>query len=502
MPRKGTHATSKKKPAPTSAPGAGAGALVACWEDDPGDPKTVPALTPIQVPAPNPAAKPLPFKITGKAPTAQVYAPGTREFLYWANASALRRTADFWSGILPSGTNWEVGAVLPVDIDSGEDLNAFYTRGDGQDAPGLHFFHQAEGGRVFYSGESPDVACHEMGHAVLDSIRPQLFDAQTIEAAAFHESFGDMSALLSCLQTASFRQALLNETAGKLNRSSRQSRLAEQLGAAIRMVQPDAVDPDALRNAFNSFFYRDPQTLPPNAPAAQLSSEPHSFSRVFTGAFLESLAGIFAAQATQDSEGLLKASQEAAQILIGGILNAPVVPDYFSQVAANIIQFAEGAPFNGKYRDLLKSAFVRKGILSMQAATNVSTMKQQTLRITAAVQVRDNQPAALPRAAITASQYGLKQAVLHVHMAAEPKKLAVTGSSLQMLGGLEPRSSQNAAESYTEDLFQRGRVDVGKHADPTNGFVHRHTFKSHKITEENGELVLQRIAFDCGFDRC
>ena len=514
MAKKAPRTASKKKPSATKSsptkssptkpaatkPAAGAGALVACWEDDPGDPKATPALTPIQVPAPNPAAKPLPFKISAKTPPPQVYQPGTPEFLYYANAAALRRTADFWGGILPSSTSWEVGAVLPVDLDSGEDFNAFYTRGGGGDAPGLHFFHGAVSGRTYYSGESPDVCCHEMGHAVLDSIRPQLFEAQTIEAAAFHESFGDMSGLLSALQVPSFRQALLSETGGKLDRSSRWSRLAEQLAAAIRIIQPDAVDPDCLRNGFNSFFYTDPQTLPPSAPASQISSEPHSFSRVFTAAFVDSLAGIFAGQATQDSNGLVKASQDAANILIGGILNAPVVPDYYSQVAANIVQFAEGSPFNGKYRDLLKSSFVRHGILSLQAATTISQTKPQTLRLAAATVSRDKQPSDLPKAAINASQYGLKQPMLKVHMANEPKRLSVTGSSL-LLGPLEPRASQNAAESYTEDLFQRGRVDVGQHADPATGFLHRHSFKTHKIEEENGELVLRRISFDCGFDR-
>ena len=42
-----------------------------------------------------------------------------------------------------------------------------------------------------------------------------------------------MSAILSALQLPSFQQEVLNETAGALNRASRLSRLAEQLGAAI-----------------------------------------------------------------------------------------------------------------------------------------------------------------------------------------------------------------------------------------------------------------------------
>jgi len=56
------------------------------------------------------------------------------------------------------------------------------------------------------SGESPDVVCHELGHALLDSFKPQLFDAASMEVAAFHESFGDMSALLSALQLPSVRE--------------------------------------------------------------------------------------------------------------------------------------------------------------------------------------------------------------------------------------------------------------------------------------------------------
>src|SRR5262249_30524837 len=81
-----------------------------------------------------------------------------------------------------------------VDLDFGVDLNAFYDR------EGLKFFHGSGAGRTVFSGESPDIVCHELGHALLDSFKPQLFDAASIEVAAFHESFGDMSAILSALQ--------------------------------------------------------------------------------------------------------------------------------------------------------------------------------------------------------------------------------------------------------------------------------------------------------------
>jgi hypothetical protein len=477
-----------------------AGTSVACWEDDPGDPKSQPALSPINVPVPNQSAPPLPYKLLGKAPSPQAYQPGTLNFVYYATASALRRTATFWGSIVPAGTHWQVGKVLPVNIDSGVDLNAFYTRGGGGDSPGLHFFHDSVAGRIYFSGESPDVCCHEMGHAVLDALRPQLFDAQTIEAAAFHESFGDMSALLSALQVPSFRQTLLSETGGTINRASRLSRLAEQLGAAIRIGHPDAVDPDCLRNAVNSFFYTDPQALPPSAPASHLSSEPHSFSRVFTGGFFDALAGIFKLQGNPTSDGLVQSAQDIAHLLVTAVLNASVVPDYYSQVAAQLVQAGEGVPFNGKYRDVLKSAFVRRGILSLQAAATLGGLGKEAARTLtmAAGGLPPLRARQLPLSTISAVQYGLRKPVLRVYTASEPKHLAVTGSSF-LVGPAEPRSAQSGAESYTEDLFQRGHVDVGKHAQASASVLHPYSFKTHALVEEHGELILRRTTFDCGF---
>jgi hypothetical protein len=513
MPAK-TGPRSKKKPSTgddtvkAAAPQAAAG-QVACWEDDPGDPFHGTPPSPVLAAAPNLSATTLPFKIAGTAPKPKVYAAGTREFRFFAAAVALRRTADFWGAILSAGFRWQVGKSLPVVLDDGLDLNAFYTRGGFGDSPGLHFFHDSVRGRTFFSGESPDVVCHEMGHAVLDAIRPQLWNAQTIEAAAFHEAMGDISGILSSLQVPSFRQAVLAETDGVLNRSSRLSRLAEQLGAAIRAGHPDAVDSDSLRNAANSFFYRDPQTLPPSAPASQLSSEPHSFSRVFTGAFLDLLAAVFKLQkAAPTADDLVPATQDAARLLVNGILTAPVVPDYYSQVAAHMISAGENAPFSGKYRQAMKSAFVRRGILSLQAATTVTSVapvKAVTLAAMTAMAAGTEgtagarEGAELPLATISSSQFGLDRAAIKVHTAEEPKRFAVTSAAL-LLGPLEPRSPQNAAESFTEDLFQRGRVDVGTFAHPESGLGPSLANKTHVLVEEEGDLVLKRRTFDCGFD--
>src|SRR5437660_6184451 len=309
--------------------------VINAWEQDPGDGAQPNAGQVIQRPVPVLREQPFSIRIVNpaSAPEAKPHSPGTADFRYWTAAEALRRGADFWGALLP-GTSWEVGSILPVDLDFGIDLNAFYDR------EGLKFFHGSAAGRTVFSGESPNVVCHELGHAVLDSLKPQLFDAASIEVAAFHESFGDMSALLSALQLPSVREGVLAETGGVLGRASRISRLAEQLGWAIRQSVPSAVEPDCLRNAVNTFFYRDPDTLPTTAPATSLSSEPHSFSRVFTGSFFEGLAGMLATTNSRDEAALLQVSKDIGAILVQGIRAASVVPTFFSQVAATMLGVA------------------------------------------------------------------------------------------------------------------------------------------------------------------
>jgi len=469
------------------------------WEDDPGtdDPPLVPpelrdvpnlALAPLQMATPNQAT-----------PEPRAYDPGTAEFRYWVAADSAERGATFWRAILPQGTNWQPGATLDLLLDEGQDFNAFYDR------RALNFFHGTAAGKTVFSCESPDIVCHEEGHAILDAVRPELFDAGSIEAAAFHESFGDMSAILVALQLPTLRSGVLVETGGDLSRNSRLSRLAEQLGWAIRQFAPDAVDPDCLRNASNSFFYTNPEALPSDAPAASLSSEPHSFSRVFTGAFLEALAGGFRVVSPQQTELDLQAvSVDFGRLLIGAALVAPVVPEYMSQVAAAMIAVDAGSPgaSAGKYADVLKSAFVRRGILSAQSATGITPSNAASMLAAPrpfAAAAAAGAARVLPQIAISAAEYGLGDKPLLVRAAAEPRRFAVGAASFGV-GPTTPSNSEHAARAFVEDLMQRGSIDT--QAVAMMGFarpvVHPHTLKTHKLVPTPNGLELTRILFDCG----
>src|SRR5947209_4453523 len=345
------------------------------WEDDP----LAEGGAPIERPIPKFPRGKLKVSIDGPQPPPDLYDPGTPEFRYWAAADALIRGVEFWSTILPKGTSWQRGTQLPVVLDAGDNLNAYYNRQN------LVFFHADIRGKTVYSGESPDVLTHEMGHAVLDAVRPQLWNALSGEVAAFHESFGDMSAILVALQLPSIQTDVLAVTGGVLNRASRLSRLAEQLGWAIRQRQPCSAEPDCLRSAVNCFVYQPPEKLPILGPAVMLSSEPHSYSRVFTGAFFVMLAGMaLTISRSPDGKVLEQASRDAARLLIAAVQAAPVVPAYMSQVAAHILA-ADKQLFQEKYATAIRDAFVRKGVL---AATSVTGGGAAALDVAAAAIAR------------------------------------------------------------------------------------------------------------------
>jgi hypothetical protein len=465
---------------------ASSASTINAWEDDPATGVLV------SRPVPNVAKTPLAFRFPQPAPPPGIYQPGTSQFRFWTAAEALRRGADFWAARIPL-TRWQPGAVLPVLLDEGVDLNAFYDR------RALNFFHGPSPSGTVFSGESPDIVCHEMGHAILDSLKPQLWGAASHEAAAFHEAFGDISAIMSAVQLPSLRSSILADTHGHLYSSSRLSRLAEQLGAAIRAQQPDAVDRDCLRNAVNSFVYQDPNNLPPSAPASQLSSEPHSFSRVFSGAFFEALGGILGATAATSGQPteqeFLAAANDLAGILVNAVKQAPVVPDWYAQVASAMVQGAGAV--NKSYPAILKGVFVRRAILSLQSASSVESLQRGMKGIAPAQETYD-QP--LARVALPSAHYGLDKPIV-VETASHPRSFLATPANMDASPIAVPNAA-SSAKAYLDDLFTAGRVDYAGVGRPESRIEHGRRARTHRLVNRSGAIHLERRLFDCGLCRC
>jgi len=464
----------------------------------------------------------------GLHPPAGLYNPGTPNFRYWVTQEAVTRGINFWTSLLPAGTTWSTSNPMRITLVAGTALNANYSRG-----AGLRFYHQMVLNRDIFSCESPDVACHELGHAVLDALKPQLFNAAFTEAGAFHESFGDMAAILCALQLVALRRKVLTETAGHLERNSRLSRLAEQLGWAIRQSRPTAVDSDCLRNAANRFVYRPPNTLPPTAPATQLSSEVHSFSRVFTGAFLDALARMLWTIGGPNEVNLLAVSRDMGQLLVDGVHSAPITSAYFSSVAAAMIQ-ADRVRNGGKYVQDLTYGFVRHGILAVHTALALTEARvpQQTPAASAGAAVHgiagdagDGSPLVMafegkqdeayavslgqtPELPTVATTLG-RNLTVKAHAPETDAGENVFGMTVEpaVFGDTSaaPAPSEDACRSFIEDLIQTGRLDLGAARSSLfvlsgdSGTEAQTTHVLAPDADDPGSLVLKRKHFDCGF---
>ncbi len=312
--------------------------------------------------------RPWGFRVEGKAVPARPYEPDTPEFLYWQIASALARGRALWSRLLPGAGTWVRGAVLPAVPVEGEDLNAFYDR------KALHFFRDvnAKTGEIVQSGDSPDIVTHEQGHAVLDSIRPDLWDAPYFEVAAFHEGFGDLAAILVALDEPELARAAIEETKGLLDHSNLVSRLAEELAAAVvAKYGPGAALPDALRDAVNSFSYVAPRSLPDEGPADVLSREPHSFSRVVTGACWDILVRLsLAGNGSDRLAALRRASQAVGRLIAIAAENAAPAASFFRRFAAELRQAASD---NDAAREAVGQALTSRELVSTKEVVGEGT---------------------------------------------------------------------------------------------------------------------------------
>lgn len=296
---------------------------------------------------------------------------------------------------------------------------------------------------------------------------------------------------------------MLAVTGGRLYHSTFLSRVAEELGWGIRQIRPQAVEPDSLRNAVNSFFYRDPATLPPAAPASLLSSAPHSFSRVFTAAFYDALAGMVTTDNPAPTvQSLQRVTRDAGRLLVDAIRNAPIVPNYFSQVAAQMIA-ADEARFTRKYRDMLKGAFVRHGVLSLEAAAAIVGRPAPIAAAFGVAGAVDDGGAAgteLAPVAVPGPPLGIASQTILCAAPVETGGYAAAAAAATDTGSLPAPSHTDAVRSFLEDLLRLGRVDLGGHGDPDAQIAQPNVRKTHVLQDTPAGPALLRETFDCGFD--
>lgn len=429
------------------------------------------------------------FRIEARlAPDPRPYPPDTPEFLHWQLASALDRGKRLWSRRLPEG-RWVPGAVLPAVPVAGDDLNAYYDR------RALRFFRDVDpaSGRIVHSGDSADVATHEQGHAVLDGVRPDLWDAPHFEVAAFHEAFGDLASIFVALAEPPLASAVVEETGEDPSRSNLVSRLAEELGGAVRRRWgADAALPRALRDAVNDFRYVDPKSLPDAAPASALSAEPHSFCNVLTGACWDLLVALFRAGSdTQPAARLAAAAETLARYASAAAESAPSGAAFFGRFARRIVREANAA--GDAAAPALGEALTRRGLLAGDAGGELDPDEDQDVpapeersplppAVTAAITARlPPGPGEIVR---LASRSGSRTA--RVLRGRRPRDLVLRGPEYGPADGAAVELSDSFALAFSDRGFLRAsrtHAATDADADDARAFV-RHLARRRAIADD------------------
>lgn len=297
---------------------------------------------------PEPASNLAGFWYNGFEPEAK-YGYGTKGFLFWQCSESALAALEMWAALDGGLKRWVQGRQrLDLRQNDGQDLNAYYDRSS------LAFFEDTIGTKTTYSGASQDVVAHEVGHGLLDAIRPDLWFSNYLEANAFHEAFGDCVAILTALHDRKTRVELLNRTSNLWKKNFVEA-TAEDLAGGIKRWNPthNAAKP---RHAFNWYEWDFPSNLPFDGGPGVLLNEIHSFGQIFSGCFWDTIGNIFNLSASQTQQSLRRAAQIAGRLLIAGTRTVTETPRFTHAMGEAMLE-ADEDQNGGANEEAIRAAF-------------------------------------------------------------------------------------------------------------------------------------------------
>jgi Fungalysin metallopeptidase (M36) len=324
----------------------------------PNDPHAGPKAPPLRrkTPRTNRPASRAGFTFHDPEPEKQ-YEAGTPGFLFWQCREAALSAVATWESHAGSLSSWwdarkrlDLYQNAVKQLGSEPDLNAFYDR------DGFQFFEFDDGTKTTFSVESIAVVSHEVGHGLLDALRPDLWDAPFLEVNSFHEAFGDSMAILTALADPATRTAVLGVGLGARNFVEM---TAEDLSDAVRRIDPEN-NAAVPRRALNTLKWQLPSSLPSNGGPGELINEAHSFAQVFTACLWDLLRNVLGSGKT--SAALRTATRTAAQLLIAGARDAPESARFFQAVGRSMV-LADQQKTGGANHIAIRDAFEGHGLL-------------------------------------------------------------------------------------------------------------------------------------------
>lgn len=240
--------------------------------------------------------------------------------------------------------NWQWGPdPIKVYPRAGVEPNAYYSRME----QALRFFYFYPTGDetepAVYTNRSYDIVAHEVGHAILDSLRPNYWDSWHPQTGGLHESFGDLTAIFTILSQMDQCEAVIAESKGDLHNKSFFPALAEQFGRALGRES-------GLRHADNDL------------KLSEVSSQVHDISAVFTGAIYDILADIYEdfhnPSLYNQAETLFRVGKHMVDLVIRSLLSGPEANATYSDIAQKMTSLEE----NEAWKQIINDQFKRRQV--------------------------------------------------------------------------------------------------------------------------------------------
>lgn len=254
------------------------------------------------------------------------------------------------------------GGRLLVHPHAHREENAYYDR----DARALVFGYYEARRKTVQSCLSHDIVTHELGHAVLDGLKPLYDEIDSPDQAGFHEYFGDALAMSSALTLRDVVIAAVRARPRRLPLRNLVSDIALEFGSRGEGGRP-------LRSAANTRRMRD----------LRGNWEEHDYSEVLTGAFYDLLRALyddavprqlrFFKKTRIDGQvvvaALISAARRTTRMMLRALDYCPPAGITYRDYARAVLRADEVAyPVDDRgYRRVACDVLVRRGVLRSRA---------------------------------------------------------------------------------------------------------------------------------------
>ncbi len=271
--------------------------------------------------------------------------------------------------------NWAFEAPqLFIIPRAGEWENAYYER----ESHSLQFFYfpsNLEPGATVYTCLSHDIITHETGHAILDGIDRDLYNAITPQSIALHEAIADLTALVMAFRMHKLVTKVLADTHGSIANSSAFSSIAEEFG----VERSGQVRTGYLRSLVNhkGLNPQDASLDEQGSPNYVSTSEPHELSQVLSGALYVVMQQLFEDRkpySKTPEQALWIAAEQFKRMIFRALDYLPPGEVSFADYGRAIIASDEAShPDAARGRRYLREEFLRRAIVSQPGDLDVHT---------------------------------------------------------------------------------------------------------------------------------